>query len=176
VGPNIKPTHHKEGRIEKYVVLLARDNNLIVDNIFQGGMAKFLRSLQPYTEGTQVVIDIDSAFIVEAVWAKYIRLGKDTPRQISAAYGRFPQFGDLLQFTADGGIAVNTVTASREPYELLILGCSCNPSPIQAWYAKSSNATGREIPYHYFCPYRCRCGRPDTPCYRQHLPPKWDEI
>jgi hypothetical protein len=56
-------------------------------------------------KGTQVVIVIDSAFIVEAVWAEYIRVGKDTPRQISAVYGRFPQFGDLLQFTADGGIA-----------------------------------------------------------------------
>jgi hypothetical protein len=69
--------------------------------------------------GTQVVIAINSAFIVEAVWAEYIRVGNDTTRQISAVYGRFPQFGDLLQFTADGGgvSRVNTVTASREPYE-----------------------------------------------------------
>jgi hypothetical protein len=37
---------------------------------------------------TQVVI-VNSAFIVEAVWAEYIRVGKDTPRQISAVYGRW---------------------------------------------------------------------------------------
>jgi hypothetical protein len=76
---------------------------------------------------TQVVI-VNSAFIVEAVWVEYIRVGKIHP-------------GKFLQFTADfhslaiccslrqmGVSRVNTVIASREPYELLILGCICNPS------------------------------------------------